>query len=124
MERALATPHFDLLPGQDRQEFCGGFIVVRRALPEDAKAGKAEAPLYMVELPHCVGMNGQATKVWDANTIYLLMTWVYWMFWLATCVKRSYLWDHLGPFQFASPILLWSSAIKHNVLYQHTTTAP
>jgi hypothetical protein len=57
MIRALANPHFDMPAGVQSKEFCGGFIVVRTAVPGDGTTGKA-VPLFVVELPHCVGVNG------------------------------------------------------------------
>jgi hypothetical protein len=62
MQRALATPHFDMPAGVQSKEFCGGFIVVRTAIPGDGKPGKA-VPLFVVELPHCVGVNGVPSQV-------------------------------------------------------------
>lgn len=62
MEQALATPHFDMPEGVESKEFCGGFILVRKAVPGDAKPGKP-GPLYVVELLHCMGVNGEPSKV-------------------------------------------------------------
>jgi hypothetical protein len=61
MKECFQQPSFVIGSHLQSQEFCGGFVIVRKATNADAKGGKQ--PQYVVEFPMCFGADGVPKKV-------------------------------------------------------------